>query len=180
MTRKWGPAYLWVQNYLDLRDGHKCFICGTEQGLIIDHWDNDPTNYSPENLHWLCWPDNVKKNVKSAPKQGLLEREREPTAHAHWSSKEGERHDTMRFLWDNLLYHPATGLLAHQGARISKSKLPSIAIDFIGYGSSKTTAWYQKEDLDNGYLMETRDEDGTPMVERSEKLFPLSKLGIKE
>jgi hypothetical protein len=180
MTRKWGPAYEWVSRFLDQRDGHKCFICGETQGLIIDHWDNNPHNPDPANLHWLCWADNVRKNFKSVPKQGLPEKEREPNASTRWSSKEGERHDTMRFVWDNLLYHPKTGILATTGSRVSKSKLPSWAIDRIGYGSSKTTAWYQKEDIDNGYLMDTRDEDGTPLVERTDKLFPLSKLGFKE
>jgi hypothetical protein len=175
MTRKWGSAYAWVAKFLDERDGHKCIMCGKEERLIIDHYDNNPDNYDEANLHWLCWADNVRKNLP----QGLSKKEREPSAHANWGSKEGERHDKMRFLWDNLLYHPKTGLLATEGARVSKSKLPSKAIDFIGYGSSKTTAWYQKEDLDNGYLAETKDEDGTPLVERTDKPFPLSKLGFK-
>ena len=178
MTRPWGSAYSWIGRYLDLRDGHRCLMCGTEEGLIVEHWDNDQKNPSPDNLHWFCWSCNQKKKAT----QGLLPKiEREPKAgaEARWSSQEGERHDKMRFLWDNFLYHPATGILSNEGARISKSKLPSLAIDFIGFGSSKTTAWYQKEDLDNGYLRETRDEDGTPFVERTGKPFPAPKLGMK-
>lgn len=179
MTRKWGSAYSWVGRLLDIRDGHACFICGKGDGLIVGHLDDDEADMDPDNLRWFCWSHNQKWKGRT---RGLVpQKEREPQAHERkeWSSKEGERHDTMRFLWDNLLYHPKAGLLAVEGARVSKSKLPSKAIDFIGYGSSKTTAWYQKEDLDNGYLRETRDEDGTPLVERTAKPFPPSKLGMK-
>ncbi|MGB9022616.1 MAG: HNH endonuclease signature motif containing protein [Candidatus Bathyarchaeia archaeon] len=54
----------WVREYLAVRDGLRCAVCGAssaEVPLEIDHIDGDPGNWAPENLRLLCHRDNVKE-----------------------------------------------------------------------------------------------------------------------
>lgn len=36
------------------RDGNRCMICGSDDGLHVHHRDHDPTNDHPQNLVTLC------------------------------------------------------------------------------------------------------------------------------
>ena len=59
--------------YLKLRDGEYCRICGVSDEnklLIVDHIDNDTSNNTPKNLQLLCRRCNYNKNprqVKAEP-----------------------------------------------------------------------------------------------------------------
>jgi len=59
--------------YLKLRDGEYCRICGVSDEnklLIVDHIDNDNSNNTPKNLQLLCRRCNYNKNprqVKAEP-----------------------------------------------------------------------------------------------------------------
>lgn len=65
-------AYL----YLCERDGHKCSVCvvsDRERELVVDHIDNNPNNWAPENLRLLCRSCNATEfwrlfRVKSTEK----------------------------------------------------------------------------------------------------------------
>jgi len=58
-----------VAPWITERDGFYCLACfcegaghrsEPEVSLEIDHADNDPFNWKPENLHWLCKTHNIK------------------------------------------------------------------------------------------------------------------------
>jgi len=61
--------------FIAARDGERCLICkkkppGTK--LQIDHADNNPENWEPENLHLLCLTHNLGLRGKSAAEHKKL------------------------------------------------------------------------------------------------------------
>ena len=55
--------------YLKLRDGEYCRICGVsdeDKLLMVDHIDNDNSNNTPKNLQLLCRRCNYNKNPRGA------------------------------------------------------------------------------------------------------------------
>jgi len=70
----------WIYNFLALRDGEQCAICGeiptTRNTLDIDHIDGNPRNNEQSNLQLACRGCNVAKENKRRPGvQGERERE---------------------------------------------------------------------------------------------------------
>ena len=76
--------------FIAARDGEYCLICRKKPPktkLQIDHADNNPDNWNPENLHLLCQKDNVtlrgkpisehKKTIRDYSARNERERERE-------------------------------------------------------------------------------------------------------
>ena len=185
MTRRWGPAYVWVQSYLDLRDGHKCFFCGrADVALIVEHMNNDEYDPNPENLHWACWPCNQRKNPRGPiPETALLKDVRENRAHTQtrgeWQSEEGRRHDQMTYRYRNLMFHPHNGLMVNEGSRVGLVKLSKKLPDLVGKGSSVTFRRYIEEDIEAGYFSVAED-DGVDYIERTDRAYPLERLGIAE
>ena len=178
MTRQWGRAYQWVGAYLDLRDGHKCFFCGkSDIALIVEHLDRNPTNYDPGNLHWSCWSCNQKKEL--FPKPLPQERENEGPAHGEWSSEEGARSDRMTYRYRQELYHPKNGRMKDQGTRFGKTALAEWLEEWTGVGKSTTYLKYLSKDITAGYLNQF-EEDGMLKLERTEKPYPLERLGMKD
>lgn len=58
-----------IAPWITERDGYYCLACFCEGAgrrtepevrLEIDHADNDPYNWDPDNLHWLCKTHNLK------------------------------------------------------------------------------------------------------------------------
>lgn len=50
-------------NFIAARDGEYCLVCKrkpTQVRLEIDHADNNPSNWDPDNLHLLCQRHNLK------------------------------------------------------------------------------------------------------------------------
>lgn len=66
-TERFSPqARYWVYNFLAMRDGEKCAICGVlgkEKELVIDHIDNSPHHNTPDNLRLLCRSCNMKAYI---------------------------------------------------------------------------------------------------------------------
>jgi hypothetical protein len=175
MTRKFGAARDWVANFLDLRDGHKCFMCGrSDVYLIIEHMDNDENNYAPANLHWACWSCNQKKGKTS---DRLLPQSVSENTRREWTSEEGARHDSMTYRYRNLLFHPHNGMMVNEGARVGLVKLSKKLPDLVGKGSSVTFRRYIEEDIEAGYF-EVKTEDGVDIIERTDKAYPLERLGV--
>lgn len=57
-----------VVNFLIARDGNHCLICGRKPSQVklqIDHADNNPVNWEPNNLHLLCQRDNLELRYKT-------------------------------------------------------------------------------------------------------------------
>ncbi|MDE2439201.1 MAG: hypothetical protein KGN01_07480 [Patescibacteria group bacterium] len=91
MTRKWGPAYNWVYRTIVLKqareytipDGEICYICKHKSDplgrtkLFVEHKDNDPANYSEENLGLAHRSCNTRKNPRGPLPQNALPTERE-------------------------------------------------------------------------------------------------------
>jgi hypothetical protein len=116
----------WVYKFLCTRDGSKCVLCGAsdkEKELVIDHIDENPMNWSPENLRLLCRSCNgleFWRNMKQRepPKNDLShemtiitpKRER-----ARSMGMDGERND-------NLLEQETTGSLE---LKINRDKEPA-------------------------------------------------------
>jgi len=49
--------------FIAARDGEYCLACGKKPPAIklqIDHADNNPDNWDPDNLHLVCRQDNIK------------------------------------------------------------------------------------------------------------------------
>ena len=181
MTRKWGAAYQWVQLYLEQRYGRVCFFCGErDKPLIVEHEDNDPKNYNPENLHWACWSCNQRKNPRGPVPQGALPRERENGSgrQAEWSSEEGRRSDKMTYRYRQRLYHPETGLFKNAGQVFPLDWLANVLPDELKIGKSTTYYKYIKEDVAAQYL-EGKEIDGETKLERTLKPYPLWKLGME-
>ena len=181
LTRPWGPAREWVANFLDLRDGHKCFFCQrSDVYLIIEHMDNDETNYAPSNLHWSCWSCNQKKAKTSDRLLPKGVRENQASAQRNeWTSEEGRIHDLLTYRYRNLLFHPHNGMMVNEGARVGLLKLSKKLPDLVGKGSSVTFRRYIEEDIEAGYF-EVKSEDGVDYIERTNKLYPNERLGIQE
>ena len=181
MTRKWGSAYGWVQSFLDLRDGHKCYFCGaSDRPLIIEHLDNVESNMDPENLHWSCWSCNQRKNPRG-PQDALPERESKsgtgtPT---EWSSREGWTSAKMTERYRLRLYHPVTGMLKNPGTILPKKWLADMLPDELRIGKSTTYLKYIDEDIASGYL-DPNEVDGVVKLERTLKAYPMWKLGMKD
>lgn len=74
MSRPFGRRYAWVYKFLALRDGEKCFMCKRappKVKLIVEHKDNDETNWDESNLRLACRSCNKKlslPNVKERKK----------------------------------------------------------------------------------------------------------------
>lgn len=127
MTRQWGPSYSWVVRFLIQRDGEKCYLCGekvckrhgTHSALIVEHKDNDETNFNPANLglaHRCC--NGIKNPHGSSP--GALPRQRErlrpgdaptPTLTAELASQ-SEKSAIMRARWLDWIHNLRTGPFA--------------------------------------------------------------------
>ena len=72
----------WIYNFLVLRDGEKCAICGsiptTRNTLDIDHIDSNPHNNVQSNLRLACRSCNVaRENKRRARKRPSDQGERE-------------------------------------------------------------------------------------------------------
>lgn len=53
-------------NFVASRDGEYCLICkrgSSKVKLQIDHADNNPSNWEPENLHLLCQEHNLQLRI---------------------------------------------------------------------------------------------------------------------
>jgi hypothetical protein len=62
-------------NFIAARDGEYCLICKKKPPatkLQIDHADNDPKNWDPENLHLLCQKHNLQMRGKPAAEHKRL------------------------------------------------------------------------------------------------------------
>lgn len=54
--------------FIASRDGEYCLICKRGPGKVklqIDHADNNPSNWEPDNLHLLCQTHNLQ--LRSVP-----------------------------------------------------------------------------------------------------------------
>jgi hypothetical protein len=70
-------------NFICKNDGEYCLACYIEKGLKhkppaiklqIDHADNNPSNWSPYNLHFLCQTHNLKmRKLTSIEHKKLIE-----------------------------------------------------------------------------------------------------------
>ena len=190
MTRRWGAAYEWVFVFLAERDGMKCYLCGSEEdekgsrNLVVEHKDNNRDNPQRSNLALAHPSCNIKKNPPHQDFPQLIplnERERKPSAQkqAEWSSEEGRRSDKMTYRYRQRLYHPDHGLFKNGGQIYPLKWLADILPDELGIGQSTTYRKYIDQDIASGYL-ESKEMDGETKLERTLKLYPLSKLGIKE
>lgn len=65
-TRPNGRELKIIKKYILARDGNKCYICNhtfrDNQLIVIEHVDNDPLNWEPENLKAACQSCNIKKD----------------------------------------------------------------------------------------------------------------------
>lgn len=64
-----------IKKFLIARDGNFCLICGKEPPQVklqIDHADNNPVNWDPDNLHLLCQKDNLQLRSKSTSEHKRL------------------------------------------------------------------------------------------------------------
>lgn len=61
--------------FIAARDGEYCLKCRRKPPAVplqIDHADNDPNNWDPENLHLLCQKDNIELRGKPVAKHKRL------------------------------------------------------------------------------------------------------------
>jgi 5-methylcytosine-specific restriction endonuclease McrA len=68
--RKRKPSWKTTRQQVLARDGFACRRCGSNEGLQVDHVDEDRTNDSLENLLTLCTNCHARKHGKKA-KTGL-------------------------------------------------------------------------------------------------------------
>ncbi len=165
MTRKWGLTTDWVKLFLSNRDGMKCYLCGNLEDkhcnsiLIIEHKNNDETDFRPENLGLAHRSCNIIKNprgklfLQNALPQAERKRENVGSAGAEpeASSAETARAQTMRPDWNNWL----PGFFNNLENPISMIPLEALArkaVHAIGKGSSITYRRYALEDVEGGIL----------------------------
>lgn len=73
--------------FIAARDGEYCLICQKKPPLSrlqIDHADNNPDNWDPDNLHLVCRQDNIKL-------RGMSLAEHKKTVQYHSAKNERER-----------------------------------------------------------------------------------------
>ena len=76
-----------VYRFIAARDGEYCLICKKKPSVVnlqIDHADNDPDNWDPENLHLLCQKHNIELRGKPT-------REHKRTIRSYSANNERER-----------------------------------------------------------------------------------------
>ena len=59
-------------DFIASRDGEYCLICKRGPGkakLQIDHADNNPSNWEPDNLHLLCQEHNLQLRIVPVAKK---------------------------------------------------------------------------------------------------------------
>lgn len=61
-------------SFIDERDGHYCIVCQkvSNAKLQIDHANNDPQDWTPENLHWLCQKHNLEMRALTTKQKVAL------------------------------------------------------------------------------------------------------------
>jgi len=62
-------------NFIAARDGEYCLICRKKPPAVklqIDHADNNPDNWNPENLHLLCQKHNLEMRGKTVAEHKRL------------------------------------------------------------------------------------------------------------
>jgi hypothetical protein len=90
MSRRLGEkSRLWCYRYLVVRDGESCHYCGAVPAtrnngnvplvLEINHIDQDPWNWLPENLNLACKSCNIgqRNRASCAPRGDSAQKERE-------------------------------------------------------------------------------------------------------
>jgi hypothetical protein len=198
MTRKWGAAQDWVFRFLVARDGRICYLCHKEDDdkgsktLWIEHFDNNPDNPDPSNLALAHPSCNEKKNPpKQFPQPVPSSSERENEIAWGAGAKAGARSDQMRPLYRDAMYNQQKGLFRNAGQMYPKQWVADILQEeLVQIGTATTFLKYIQADISTGYLEEKQltiesEDPKKPseirwVIERTLKVYPPSKLGMKE
>ena len=78
MPKRYTPkVYETLYRFIAARDGERCLVCGRTPPAVrlqIDHADNNPMNWAPDNLHLLCQRCNDRKRSLTTREQVKLVR----------------------------------------------------------------------------------------------------------
>ena len=170
-----------------------CIKVGTFGEITVHHKDGNEGHNDPNNVAPACWDCHMKEGwmVRRRKKAEATELERENALrslavsqmnmdNAAWEPKQSAR---MRFFYQNKLYHPKTGIAKDSGTVFGIKGLASQLKDMAGFGESVTYRRYLDDDLNAGYFVfiaAEKNPDGIDKIERSDKPYPLERLGLKE
>jgi hypothetical protein len=169
-------------------EGDECIVCRIEDGkhvgppsrkLIIEHANNDITDWSWNNIHLCCYRHNKlleKLSVRdkialfehySDHREKQRERENEPTRKSVLAD-EVDYADASTEVQLNRIYHPkwlkyVKARIAQEGS-VEKKRLILSAAKSSGCSKQTSINYLELETSDEGVLQEYVDEDGNRMV----------------
>lgn len=169
-------------------EGEQCILCYIEKGvrrgppqakLIIEHSDNNQSNWSWSNLHLACYSHNKKLeklNVQEKIKlfQGYsdqLERERERENLPTWKTvlKDELPYDSgSPEMQANKKFEPrwlryVHGVIRQYGSQ-GRKEIISAAAAFCNCSIQTSSNYYTKHTSQISPFMETYDEDGNKII----------------
>ena len=159
------------------RDGEYCLICkcGIDKvKLQIDHADNDPSNWEPENLHLLCQNHNLQlRCISVTDKLRTLRSHSAKNVCGSENSHSGVKtlKDTVNY-WSgsvemraNSLFEPAftEWLFAH--LPIAREDAQYSGAQVVGCSPETATRYLKKLTSTAGPLFEFKDNMGITMID---------------
>jgi len=170
--------------FIAARDGEYCLDPSCKRKppavkLQIDHADNNPSNWDPENLHLLCQKHNLEMRQKTAAEHGRLvreysaknEREREKARGRESTgivkemvdfragSPEMKANSYYEIRYREWIFR----IMREQGFIIKADEINSGA-EVVGCSPLTTSRYLAKLTSSVGTLKETRDATGTIVI----------------
>jgi hypothetical protein len=180
--------YALATAFITERDGNHCLICGRSGDRIslqIDHADNDPTNFNPDNLHLMCGRCNCtkrqmtvaeqKRHVKKYSAKNERERERTKgtsatnTIRAVVDYKSGSIEMQASSYFEPQFREWILQMIITNGSILKREAVNSGA-EYVGCSSIASKRYLDKMVSAMGVLRETRNGMGMDVIEFKDKM----------
>jgi len=170
--------------FIASRDGEHCLDPSCKRKpptvkLQIDHADNNPDNWYPENLHLLCQKHNLEMRQKPAAEHSRLirkysaknerERERERGREATSIVKEmvdfrAGSPEMKANSYYEIRYREWIFMIIREQGFITKADAINAGAEVVGCSTLTTSRYLAKLTSSVGNLKETRDATGTIVI----------------
>ena len=178
-------AHKLAYDFIAARDGEHCIKCKAKpapvlgETLQIDHADNNPQNWAPDNLHFLCQNDNLEMRGKTVKEHKELmalysarnERERERERGREGTSLVKELVDFKSASpemkansYYELQFRDWVLITIKQHGFITKKDAINSGAEVVGCSTLTATRYLDKLTSSVGVLHEYKDATGTMCI----------------